>query len=475
MLFSSPVFLSFFLPLSIAAYFLLPFRSVALLVLSLAFYAWGEPVVVWLLVAVILVNYGLGLLIDNGGAGSRRLWLIVGLAANLLVLIIFKYSAFIATNVNAGLDALGIAPLTVPHLPLPLGISFFTFQAISYLVDIYRGDVHAERNLIRMGVFKAFFPQLIAGPIVRYREIAGELKSRNVSSDDFMIGMERFTIGLGKKLLIADPLSIAVDRIFATSTDLLPAPLAWMGVVSFGLQIYFDFSGYSDMAIGLARMFGFHFPENFDLPYDSKSVQEFWRRWHMTLSRWFRDYLYIPLGGNRRGAFRTSLNLWIVFATTGFWHGASWNFLIWGLWHGALLALERTSFGRFMERMPSLVRRTYLLVAVLLGWVWFRAQSLDDALGYFSALFFGGFSGALTGILRVYNPALLLALAAGLVFAFASATWLSRLLAYRPQGDALPCGIVQDVTRTVVIFAVATVALSASAASTLQAFLYFRF
>jgi len=478
MLFSSLIFLSFFLPLALGIYFLLPCRSYTLLLLSLAFYAWGEPVVVGLLILVILVNFAIGLFIDRNCEKKRGVWLVVGLVANLLVLIVFKYSAFIINNANVVLSAGGFSSIPIPNLPLPLGVSFFTFQAISYLVDIYRGDVRAEHNLIRMGVFKAFFPQLIAGPIVRYREIAGELKSRKVTVDDFALGMERFIVGLGKKLLVADPLSKAVDTIFATSPDLLSSPLAWIGILSFGLQIYFDFSGYSDMAIGLARMFGFHFPENFDLPYNSKCIQEFWRRWHMTLSRWFRDYLYIPLGGNRKGGFRTSLNLWVVFATTGFWHGASWTFLIWGMWHGALLTLERTGFGRLLGQMPNLVQRFYMLIAVLLGWVWFRSPSYGHAIGYFKALFAGGFEGGFAPIMRTYNPALFFALAIGLFFSFSSASWVSMVIAYQPKNvriDPSKANIVQYIARSLILLIIATLAVSASAANTLQSFLYFRF
>ncbi|EJZ20316.1 MBOAT family protein [Rhizobium sp. Pop5] len=476
MLFSSPVFLSFFLPLVVATYFLLPFRSISLLLLSLAFYAWGEPRLVWLLIGVIVTNYLLGILIDRSSEGWRRRWLIVGLTANVLVLVVFKYSDFIAANLNAAIAPMGLALLTPLHIPLPLGVSFFTFQAISYLVDIYRGEVRPERNLIRMGVFKAFFPQLIAGPIVRYKEIAGDLRDRSVKVESFSAGVERFVIGLAKKLLIADPLSIPVDYIFSTPTGDLSSPTAWIGLASFGLQIYFDFSAYSDMAIGLALMFGFRFPENFNMPYTAISVQDFWRRWHMTLSRWFRDYLYIPLGGNRCGPLRTSLNLWIVFATTGFWHGANWTYLIWGLWHGALLTLERTKFGRLMEGWPILLRKIYTIAAVLLGWVWFRATSVDHATGYLSALFFGGIHDAPADILRLYNPFLLAVFCVGSALALGTYPATARIFGSRQlSGGVLIANSLQEATRMLALVAIAAAALAASAASTLQAFLYFRF
>ncbi|NKJ92298.1 MBOAT family protein [Rhizobium leguminosarum bv. viciae] len=476
MLFTSPVFLSFFLPLIVATYFLLPFRTLSLLILSLAFYAWGEPVMIWLLIAVIIGNYLLGLAIDR--SGRRQLWLCLGLVANLLVLTIFKYSGFLAENANIVLGSLALPLLPAPHLPLPLGVSFFTFQAISYLVDIYRGDIKPETNLIRMGVFKAFFPQLIAGPIVRYKEIAGDLRDRSVKLESFSAGAERFVIGLAKKVLIADPLSIPVDAIFGTHASDLSSPIAWVGVASFGLQIYFDFSAYSDMAIGLAKMFGFHFPENFNMPYTATSVQDFWRRWHMTLSRWFRDYLYIPLGGNRHGQVRTTLNLWIVFATTGIWHGANWTFLIWGLWHGALLTVERSRVGKFIERWPLVLRRSYTIVAVLIGWVWFRSKDVDYAVDYLHALFFGGFDGALAAILRIYNPFLLAAFCIGTALAVGSYPKATVIFGCRPSdraSDVLAANPLQEATRALTLVVIGAVALSAAAASTLQAFLYFRF
>jgi alginate O-acetyltransferase complex protein AlgI len=480
MLFTSPVFLSFFFPALVGLYFLLPCRSLVLLLASLLFYAWGEPVMVTLLVGVILGNYLMGLGIEAApDEASRRIRTSFGVAANVLVLIVFKYAGFLVANLNELLALVRVAPLPVPNITLPLGVSFFTFQAISYLVDIFRRDVRAERNLIRMGVFKALFPQLIAGPIVRYKEIAGGLRNRAVSAESLAAGAERFVFGLGKKVLIADPLSIPVDYIFGTPTADLSSPLAWVGVASFALQIYFDFSAYSDMAIGLAMMFGFRFPENFNMPYVATSVQDFWRRWHMTLSRWFRDYLYIPLGGNRRGPRRTIVNLWIVFAVTGIWHGASWTFLIWGLWHGALLTLERSRFGDFLERWPVVWRRLYVLVAVMLGWVWFRATGFDHALGYFEAMFFGGLKDAPADILRLYNPFLATVLLAGAALALGGQELAKPLIGWRSttgeRRDVLTANIVQRLSRNIFILALAGAALFAAAASTLQAFLYFRF
>ncbi len=477
MLFTSPVFLSFFLPLTLAAYFLLPFRSFTLLVLSLAFYAWGEPIMVSLLIFVIFINYIMGLAIE-GDAKRRRAWLTLGIVIDVSILVVFKYTGFLLSNLNAVIQPHGFTPVAIPDIVLPLGVSFFTFQAISYLVDIYRGEVRAESNLLRMGVFKAFFPQLIAGPIVRYKEIAGDLRDRSIHLDDFSAGTERFVIGLAKKLLIADPLSIPVDRIFAMPTDDLSSPVAWIGIISFGLQIYFDFSAYSDMAIGLARMFGFHFPENFNMPYSALSVRDFWHRWHMTLSRWFRDYLYIPLGGSRHGAARTILNLWIVFATTGLWHGANWTFLLWGLWHGALLTLERTRLGDALDRAPALVRHGYTIFVVLLGWVWFRATGFGHATGYFDALFFGGFGGWAI-LYDLYNPYLLMALIVGGILATGAYPDPKLLIGHRRTDgaghDGLVANGVQATARNVMLLAVAAASLCAAAASTLQAFLYFRF
>ncbi len=481
MLFSSPVFLGFFLPITLFFYFLRPLRRWVLLICSLAFYSWGEPVMVVLLLFVIVMNYVFGLWINQlPDKRQRSIVLQISVGANIMLLIIFKYTPFIVENINTLLSNFNVANIPVPHITLPLGISFFTFQAISYLIDIYRNEIEPEKNLVNLAVFTSFFPQLIAGPIVRYREISEDLHKRRVSVEGLSAGFERFTIGLGKKLLIADPLSVPVDQIFAMSPADLSSPLAWLGLLSFALQIYFDFSGYSDMAIGLGMMFGFRFPENFNHPYMALDVQDFWRRWHMTLSRWFRDYLYIPLGGNQRGPLRTYLNLGLVFAVTGLWHGASWTFLVWGFWHGIFLCLERTAFGKTLHRAaPAPLRLGYTLFIVLLGWVWFRASDLDHALGFMQALFLNGLDDPVGDIFRYYNPFILSIFVIAAAIAFNATTWLEKLVGGRAEAQDGPGQLVttngQAVMRALGLSALALAVFAAASASTLQAFIYFRF
>ncbi len=332
MVFSSLVFVCCFLPLVTAAYFLSrsSWRNPVLVAASLLFYAWAGIYATVLVVGLIVANLLFGRMIDAREDRARRTVLVAALSFNLLIFVVFKYSGFLLENVNGGLALVSSARVPVWPIVLPLGISFFTFHIISYLVDVYRRRVPAQPSASAFALYIVNFPQLIAGPIIRYREIADQLGARPVRFADIDAGVRRFTVGLVKKLLIADPIGGLVDQIFAVSPDQLTSGTAWLGIACYTLQIYFDFSGYSDMAIGLARIFGFRFPENFDYPYAAASMREFWRRWHMTLSAWFRDYVYVPLGGNRRGVWITARNLWIVFLLAGAWHGASWNFIVWG-------------------------------------------------------------------------------------------------------------------------------------------------
>ncbi|WP_028320441.1 MBOAT family O-acyltransferase [Desulfatiglans anilini] len=390
MVFSSIIFLFCFLPVTLGIYFLLGRRgqNAWLLLASLVFYAWGEVFYVAVMLASIAANYAVGVLIAAFRGGRwARLILGIGIAADLAILVFFKYSAFLAENLSflmspiLGRTAAGIDP---GHLPL--GISFFTFQSMSYIIDVYRGAAPAQRNPMNIGLYIALFPQLIAGPIVRYHDLARQIVSRRVRLADFAAGVERFVFGLGKKVLIANNAGAIADPIFAVSTGDLTAPVAWLGIVCYTIQIYFDFSGYSDMAIGLGRMFGFRFLENFNYPYVSRSMRGFWRRWHISLSTWFRDYLYIPLGGSRKGPLRTYANLATVFFLVGLWHGASWNFVVWGLFHGTFLVLERLGFGSVLERCWRPIRHGYVLAVVMSGWVFFRAETLSGALGYLEAM-----------------------------------------------------------------------------------------
>lgn len=386
MAFSSPFFLFAFLPLVLAAFYLAPhrLRNLVLLLASLFFYAWGESRFAWVLPASILGNFAAALLLVRlSSRRSSSLCFVAVITANLGLLVAFKYTEFIAENLNPGMAFLGLPQfrLIAPHLPL--GISFFTFQAIAYFADVASNEVPAERNLGRFALAAALFPHLVAGPIVRYRDLLGQLDRRQVALEDFAAGIRRLIFGLAKKVLLANPLGWAADQAFNRAPTELAMDAAWLGVFCYALQIYFDFSGYSDMAIGLGRMFGFTFPENFRFPYAATSIADFWRRWHITLSSWLRDYVYIPLGGGRRGRWRVVLNLFVVFAICGIWHGAAWTFLVWGMWHGVFLVAERLGA---LDRFPLLARRAWTMLAVLGGWVFFRSDSLHHAAGYFQAM-----------------------------------------------------------------------------------------
>ena len=385
MAFSSVEFLFLFLPLFLLFYFgALGLANGILLGTSLLFYLIGEGWFVFVMLASILGNFLFGRAIGVAAEGARRIWLIAGVIANLALLGYYKYIGFLVTSVLA---------LSSPQaefaraIHLPLGISFFTFQAISYLVDVYRRDTLPETSLVRLGAYIAMFPQLVAGPIVRFSSVADSLRSRQVSLWHLYYGLAFFAVGLAAKVLIADGLAGYADNVFATPAQDLRGDAALLGVVIYSLQIYFDFLGYSAMAVGLGLALGFRFPRNFNLPYTAQSVSDFWRRWHMSLSSWFRDYVYIPLGGNRAPLWRTSLNLWIVFLITGLWHGAAWNFIVWGMYHGAFLTLERIGGARLLGALPEVLRHLYLCVVVGLGWVLFRAESLSHANDYLVALF----------------------------------------------------------------------------------------
>lgn len=385
MVFSSMIFLGLFLPLAFVVYYLLPQRlsNTWLALASIVFYAWGEPRFVILMLLSVLVNFGLAIAIDR--SAYRKVLMFVAVSINLLLLAVFKYANFVVDNVNAIGAPWGMSPLVIKSIALPIGISFYTFHAISYLIDIYRRNVKPNRNIIEYSLYIMLFPQLVAGPIIRYKDIHTQLARRQASLDDISAGIIRFTMGLAKKVLIANPLGLVADAGFNVPGDQLGAGVAWLCLVAYTLQLYFDFSGYSDMAIGLGRMFGFRFPENFNYPYSAQSIQEFWRRWHISLSTWFRDYVYIPLGGNRRGGGWTLVNLWVVFLLTGLWHGASWNFVIWGALHGFFLMLERLRHASPV-RVPGAVAQGYTLLVVMIAWVFFRASSLEQALQYLQAL-----------------------------------------------------------------------------------------
>lgn len=384
--FSSLIFLFLFLPACLLLYFAcrsLTAKNIVLVVFSLIFYAWGEPVYVLLLVASAALNYAMGLALGKQTESrSRKGLLTVAVAVNLASLAVFKYAGLL---VGSFVQLTGLA-IPVPQISLPIGISFFTFQAMSYVIDVYRNEVKVQRSYLKFLMYISMFPQLIAGPIVRYSDIEAQMEARSTSSEDLFYGLLRFATGLGKKILIA-------DHAFGVCSQLLDGALGnttvvgvWLGVIMFTFQIYFDFSGYSDMAIGLGRIFGFKYNENFNLPYMALSITDFWRRWHISLSSFFRDYVYIPLGGNRKGKVRQVINMFVVWALTGLWHGASWNFVLWGLWFFLFLMIERSFLKRWLEKIP-VVSNIYLLVVVMVGWVLFRFTNLDLAWTLVKSLF----------------------------------------------------------------------------------------
>jgi len=385
MVFSTVSFLFYFLPIFLVLYAFRPTRNIVLLAASLIFYAWGEPVYILLLLFSVGINYLAGLWI--AAQPGDRLPLFLGVAANLGLLGYFKYANLLVGSLNALTSDMAGGTLDWTPVALPLGISFYSFQAMSYLIDVHRGHAQVERSPMALAVYLAMFPQLVAGPIVRFASVAKQINRRNHTLDRATLGLSFFVIGLAQKVLIANTIAVAVDGIFALQPSHLSTPLAWAGMVGYTLQIYFDFNGYSNMAIGLGLVLAFKFPRNFNYPYVSTSVTEFWRRWHMSLSGWFRDYLYIPLGGNRQGPWRTSFNLAMVFLLCGLWHGASWTFLVWGLYHGVLLTVERWGLSRLLQRLPRLIQHFYLLLAIMFGWVIFRADNFPRLGDYYAALF----------------------------------------------------------------------------------------
>ena len=419
MLFTEPAFLYAFLPVLLALYALTPSagRNLLLVAASVLFYARDGGVFTWVILGSIAVNTQAALWIERwrGTPRARRLLQAI-ITANLASLVLFKYSDFLISNLNALRPLTGLPPVPDLQLILPIGISFFTFHSISYIVDVHRRDAVAQKGLVGSTLYLLFFPQLIAGPIIRYHDIAAQLAQRTVTAEMFATGVRRFVIGLSKKLLIAGVVAYPVDTIYAWPASEVTTAHAWLATICYTLQIYVDFSGYSDMAIGLGAMFGFTFPENFRYPYSAASVQDFWKRWHMSLSSWFRDYLYIPLGGNRRSEGRVYLNLATVFLLCGLWHGAGWTFIAWGALHGSLLIIERAGLGEWMVRWPRPLRHAYTLLAVMVAWVFFRAESLAQATAMLAAMAGAG-PAAASPLTPAYflSPERLLAIGAALI------------------------------------------------------------
>ena len=460
MVFSSNIFLFFFLPLSLALYYLTPRagRNAVLLLVSLVFYGWGEPVYVLLMAGAILLNYlcGLGIASRQAAGRSGRDLLLLAVILDLGLLGFFKYAGFFARSLRL---LPGLGGLPVPEIALPIGISFYLFQSMSYVIDLYRGRTPVQRSPVRFGAYVSMFPQLIAGPIVRYRDVAEQLERRREDPGQFAAGVALFILGLAKKRLLADPMGELWQQLQTQPGGLS----AWAGMLAYTLQIYFDFSGYSDMAIGLGRMFGFEFLKNFDYPYISRSVTEFWRRWHISLSSWFREYVYIPLGGNRRGLPRQLLNLLIVWALTGLWHGASWNFVFWGLYYALLLILEKLFLERWLARLPSLLRRLLVLLAVSLGWMLFYFEDGAALFAFLGRLV--SFAPTAPGTLRLLAAYLPVFLAAGLC----STPLLSRLYSRFRDRPWMDWG------RVPVLVLLLLLCMAAMASQSYNPFIYFRF
>lgn len=473
MVFSSLIFLFRFLPAVLLVYYMIPhpFRNLVLLVFSLVFYAWGEPVYVILMSASILISYMSGIFIDwfrqRGKMGKAKATVIISSLISLTLLAFFKYADFAVRTANI----LTGADFTMLGLALPIGISFYTFQAMSYTMDVYRGEAAVQRNLISFGTYVAMFPQLIAGPIVQYKTIDTQIRRRRESIEQFSEGIHRFMIGLGKKVLLANSVGALWDTVQSMTYSEIPVMTAWMGLAAYTLQIYFDFSAYSDMAIGLGHMFGFRFLENFNYPYISKSITEFWRRWHISLGTWFREYVYIPLGGNRISKGKHIRNILIVWLLTGIWHGASWNFLIWGVYYGFLLLFEKFIFGKYLKRLPVLLQHVYSIFFIMLGWNVFVFDDIWEGIRFLKSLFGVYGQGLLNGetIYLLYNHAvlLLLCIIGSTQFPQRVGRWFIKKL----DGKEIIVSVVKN------LFYIAIFLLSVAwlVDTTFNPFLYFRF
>ncbi len=472
MVFSSLLFLFRYLPIVLLLYFILPkrFRNALLFIVSLIFYAWGEPVYVTIMLFSTVVDFTHGLLVSRFKAQGRmraaRIVVASSMIINLSLLGFFKYTDFFLTNINAlfGTD------IQLLGLALPIGISFYTFQTMSYTIDVYRGDAHPQKNIIDFGAYVALFPQLIAGPIVQYKTVAEELNTRRENFDDFSNGVTRFMTGLGKKVLLANNAGLIWDSVLASDTSTMPVLTAWIGIIAFAFQIYFDFSGYSDMAIGLGRMLGFHFLENFNYPYMSKSITEFWRRWHISLGTWFRDYVYIPLGGNRNGFAKQIRNIFVVWLLTGFWHGANWNFILWGVYFGILLVIEKLFLLKLIKKLPAVVSHVYTLFLVAISWAIFAIEDMSKLGSYIGAMF--GAGGSLfdeTSLYMLLTNALLLVILA--IAATPGPKYVAQKLLARLGEGKVSATVIKNAAFAVILIISTAYLVDAS----YNPFLYFRF
>lgn len=469
MVFSSLTFMFVFLPIVLILYYIVPkkFKNLFILISGLIFYAWGEPVYVLIMIVSTLIDYTAGLLIYRFDKSKtiKRICLIVSLLMNLGLLGVFKYSGFIMQNIDI---IFGTSLYDPNHaLPLPIGISFFTFQSMSYTIDMYMGKIKVQKNPISFAAFVTLFPQIVAGPIVRYDDIARELDDRTVNLDCIYEGILKFITGVGKKVLIANNIGMLWTSVKGLEASELSVLTAWLGILAFTLQIYFDFSGYSDMAIGLGKMMGFNFPQNFNYPYQSKSISEFWRRWHITLGAWFKSYVYFPLGGSRKGKGRTVFNLAVVWLLTGIWHGASWNFILWGVLYGLVIIIEKLFLGKVLEKIPDFFSWLYTIILVILGWVLFDTADIPTALGYMGAMFGGG------GTL-IDNTAMYYLINYGVMFvigAFACTDIFSRAAEWLKEKMPLLVNYSTPIAKT----AIMVLSTAYLADATYNPFLYFNF
>ena len=462
-----------FLPVVLILYFVAPrkVRNLILFLFSLFFYAWGEPKYVFLMLFSITLDYTVGRVIDHyyrqGNRKKAKHALLVSIITNLSILVFFKYADFIIGSVN------GILGSNIPMLkiPLPIGISFFTFQTMSYSLDVYKGATRVQKNWMYYGTYVSMFPQLIAGPIVQYKTIAEQMQYRRENTNDFVAGIHRFMVGVAKKVLLANNIGLLCDYIMALPVGKLPIGTAWLGALAYTFQIYFDFSGYSDMAIGLGKMFGFHFLENFNYPYSAKSITEFWRRWHISLSSWFREYVYIPLGGNRKGAWNQVRNICLVWLLTGIWHGAHWNYVLWGVYYGLFLILEKFVWKKWLEKIPSVLQRSYTLLVVIISWVIFKCEDLSLCIAYLKAMFGGNRQGLFDSetIYLFYNHAVLLLLL------ILGSTMLPKKAAGRVMAKLGARSWIPVLLKTAFYGGIFVISVAYLVDATYNPFLYFRF
>ncbi len=480
MVFSSAFFMFVFLPIVLLLIGITKqkLHNTILLIASIFFYSWGSASHTLILLASIIINYVAGILLNKAEGGRAKIIVGIAIAINLGLLGYLKYYNFLLDNINSGLELFGKDIIIYQRVILPIGISFFTFQAMSYVIDVYRKTTPVQRNIFDLALYISLFPQLIAGPIVRYFDIADQLKNRTLSVGKAASGIQRFIFGLAKKIIVANSMAVIADEIFALPVGEITPGVAWLGLVAYTLQIYFDFSGYSDMAIGLGKIFGFDFPENFNYPYIAKSIKEFWRRWHISLSSWFRDYLYIPLGGSRKGELRTYVNLTIVFFATGIWHGASWNFVIWGMFHGIFLVIERIGLDKKLAKLWGPLQIGYTLLIVMVGWVFFKIETFNNAVLFLEKMsFLSNDDTAKMFVVEYLNFKTIFLFVFAIVYSFRGYRWMMELMHkwFISRNLDSTYQVIFRTSKFVISMLLFVVTILYLSASTYNPFIYFRF